>query len=61
MEKAKISELKRGYLFRMSASESAPLWVRGEYDRGSREYSVYKWDDVCHERFMKGGREVWIG
>lgn len=57
--KVKISELKRGDLFRMSESESAPLWVRGEYDKGSRKYSTYKYDDVCHERFMKGGREVW--
>lgn len=59
MEKVTISRLKKGDLFRMSASESAPLWVRGEYDRGSREYSAYKYDDVNHERFMKGGREVW--
>lgn len=24
------------------------VWVRGKYDRSTKKYDCYKWDDICH-------------
>lgn len=53
-----ISDLKKGDLFRLKDSETAPVWVRGEYIPSERKYSTYKYDDVNHERFVPGKVEV---
>ena len=37
------------------------VYVRGEYDRASKRFSVYKYADVNDERFMRGDRLVWVG
>lgn len=37
------------------------VYVRDTYDRESKKYEVYKFDDVCNYRYMKGTRIVWIG
>jgi hypothetical protein len=36
------------------------VYVRDAYDRESKKYEVYKFDDVNDCRFMKGTRIVWI-
>jgi hypothetical protein len=53
----KLSELKKGELFKMKES-SAVVWVRGEYDRATKMYSVYKFDDTNYESFHKGTFKV---
>lgn len=40
MEKMKIRELTLGEFFRLSDSENAPVWVRGEYNRSTRNTSA---------------------
>lgn len=30
------------------------VWVKGDYDRSSKSYSCYKFNDICHEKFFKG-------
>lgn len=45
MEKTTIQKLKKGDFFRLKGSESAPVWVRGEYIREAKRYSTYKFDD----------------
>ena len=55
-----IEKIKKGEFFRIKDSETAPVWVRGDYDRSSKSYSVYLFDDICHERFFKKGRIVFI-
>lgn len=37
------------------------VYIRGEYDRTSKRYSVCKYCDVNDERFMRGDRLVWVG
>lgn len=37
------------------------VYVRSDYDRESKKYEVYKFDDVNDYRFMKGTRIVWVG
>jgi hypothetical protein len=37
------------------------VWVKGEYRRLSRSYSVYKFDDMNRQILMKGNSLVWAG
>ena len=57
-----IKELKKGELFTLRQVEfpkDSQVYVRGEYDKGSKTYSCYKWDDVNEERFYKGTTKVY--
>lgn len=36
------------------------VYVRSDYDRESKKYEVYKFDDVNDFRFIKGTRIVWV-
>lgn len=56
-----LYSVPKGGFFRLSDSYTAPVWVRGDYDRSSNEYSAYKYEDVNHESFFKGTRKVWVG
>lgn len=58
---AELKTLKRGDFFKLSATASAPVWVKGDYDRTSRKYSCHRWDDSNDSRLMKGDRTVFIG
>lgn len=61
MEKAYVSNLTKGDIFKLSATETAPIWVRGDYDRSSKTYSCYQWEDVNRETFLKATRRVYTG
>lgn len=60
MKKVKIREVKRGDYLRLKPDENAPLWIRGDYDRSTKSFSVYKYEDVNHEIMAKGDREVYV-
>lgn len=36
------------------------VYVRDAYDRESKKYEVYKFDDVCNYRYMNGTRIVYV-
>lgn len=64
--KKQIKDLKAGDFFTLrdhgedtEVRESA-VWVRGDYDKGSKTYSCYKYEDVNHEHFFKGTKEVFV-
>lgn len=56
-----ICELKKGEFFRLKDSDTAPVWVRGEYVPSEKKFSTYKYEDVNHERLCKGKTEVYVG
>lgn len=56
-----IKDLKKGEFFKLSTSDSSPVWVKGDYDRGEKTYSCYRFDDVNHETFLKASRQVFTG
>lgn len=61
--KKQIKDLKAGEFFTLKDYgeqdvKECAVWVRGEYDKGSRTYSCYKFSDVNHEHFFKGTKEV---
>ena len=53
-----INKVKQGTYFKLKDTETAPVWVRGEYIRAERKYSCYKYDDVNHEKMMKGTQTI---
>lgn len=56
-----MREIPFGGLFRLSNSDTAPVWVRDEYDRTMKKYWAYKYDDVCHSKTIKPDTLVWVG
>lgn len=63
MNKTKLRNLKRGEMFRLRDSETANVWIKGEYVRegGLNRYSCTKFDDTNHEKHMCGDMEVFYG
>ena len=60
MDKRMLRKLTKGEPFRLTPSETAPIWVRGEYIREVKKYSTHRFDDVNHERLLRGNRVVWV-
>ena len=58
MQTQTIRSLKKGDFFRFAESDTAPVWVRGEYVREAQKYSTHRFDDVNHERLLKGDQIV---
>lgn len=56
-----MREIPFGGLFRLSNSESAPVWVRWDYYRSDGTYVCHKYDDVNHESSFTPTRRVWVG
>ena len=61
MQSAKIKTLPRGEYVKLRDSETAPVWVKGEYCRSSKMYEFYKFDDVNHTVYRKGDSLVFVG
>lgn len=59
--KKSIRKLKKGELFRLKDSDTAPVWVRGEYIPSEKKFNTHRYDDVNHERLCKGETEVYVG
>lgn len=60
MKKTQISKVNQGTYFRLTESDTAPVWIRGEFIREAGKYSCYKFDDTNHEKLMKGTRTIYI-
>lgn len=60
--KKKIRDLKIGEFFRLKDSETAPVWIREEYDRtdGVNKYLCGKFDDISHGHHWSGDKEVFV-
>lgn len=51
-----IRQVKLGEFFKFVLS--GRVFVRGEYDRSSRTFAYYPFDDVNNEHFARGERQV---
>ena len=59
----KLKELKKGEFFTITNANikrplSSRVWVRGDYDRVTKKYECYKYDDVNHFREFRGEMPV---
>lgn len=60
MNQVQLRQVKKGEFFRLSASDSAPVWVRGYYCREDKTFEAYKYDDTNREGFFKGTKRVFV-
>lgn len=60
MKKIQLKDVKKGDYFRLTASESAPVWVKSDYDRSEKKYEIYKFDDDCQFAYRKGSTYVYV-
>ena len=58
MTYARLKDVKKGEFFRISASDTAPVWIRDEYNRSTHKYECYKFDDMNHLGEFNGTRMV---
>ena len=61
MDKTILAKVKKGEYIRLKDTPTAPVWIRGDYARGDKKYSIHKFDDVNHESLKKGSTVVYIG
>lgn len=57
----RLRDLKAGDFFKLTNKASAPVWVKGEYDRSEGLYYAYKYWDVCVGRLFSGDKPVLVG
>ena len=60
MKKTELRKVRVGEFFRLAESEKAPVWVRDEYNRSSRKYEAYNYDNVNHWSEFGGTRKVYV-
>lgn len=60
MKQVVIQTLKKGDYFKLSNTESAPVWCKDKYCRSSKGWQCNKFEDVNHWGTFKKGRKVWI-
>lgn len=49
-----IKNVKNGEFIRFKDSESSPMWIRENYERSCRKYSLISYEDSCKELFRNG-------
>ena len=55
-----IRNLKPGDYFRLVTKRGlqSPVYIKGDYDRASKRFSIYKFENINAERFVKGSALV---
>lgn len=54
-----VKQCKPGEYIRLAIN--GPVWIRGEYDRSTKTFIVWKFDDVNHCANWKPTRPVYVG
>lgn len=54
-------QVAKGAYVKFRDTDSAPVWVKGHYDRASKTYSFTKADDMNHECFKKATAKCFVG
>ncbi len=60
MRQIELRQVKRGDIFRLKDSETAPLWVREDYDRSSKKFGCCMYDNINHFSEINGKRLVFV-
>ena len=60
MKQTELRNVKHGDFFRLSNSDTAPVWVRGDYNRASNKFEAYKYNDVNYWNEFRGSRIVFV-
>lgn len=60
MKAIKLKDVKKGYFFKLCPTETAPVWVRGSYDRMEKKYECYEYYDICHFKYFGANKIVYV-
>ena len=60
MRQIEMRRVKRGEFFRLANSESAPVWVRDDYNRSSKKFEAHKYDNIGIWADFSGSRAVYV-
>ena len=60
LQQVPLSKVPAGEYVRRKPDARA-TYIRGDYDRASRTYSLTDFDDICREIFLPGRSLVWVG
>jgi hypothetical protein len=41
--------------------DAKKVYIRGDYDRASKRYSLQDWDDISREVWVKGSAPLFVG
>ena len=60
-KRLELSKIPTGEYVRLSSFDKGSVWIKGEYSKESKAYSLTKADDVNHVIFRKGTFSVFLG
>lgn len=60
MTKTELRNVRRGEFFRLANSESAPVWVRDDYNRSTKKFEAHKYDNMGTWVNFSGSRAVYV-
>ena len=60
-----VKDIKLGEYFCLKSQgekevAESKVWVRGEYDKSSKRYEIYRFDDINNTRFVKGNTPAFL-
>jgi len=61
MNATTIAKVPKGEYIKLKNSDTAPVWVRGDYDKSTRTYELHRFDDVNRRTYKKGSTQVFTG
>ena len=63
MERVQIKTIKKGEFFKreIKGQPTERVYIRGDYDRATKTYNAYAFDDINAEIFIKADKYVYIG
>lgn len=59
-ECVQIRDTKIGDFFKLTPTDTAPVWVRDEYNRSTKKYSAFRYDDICAFSEFSPTRYVYV-
>lgn len=60
MEKQNVKSIKKGEYVKRKADANR-VWVRGDYCRSQKKFSLIAFDDANREMFVKPTTELFVG
>lgn len=56
-----LKDQPKGEYIKLAPTETAPVWIKGDYNRKNHTYSLTRVDDVNHECFRHAESLVYTG
>ena len=61
MQLVTLKQARKGEYIKLKPTESAPVWIRGDYCRSTNKYEIFKAEDCNHVAMKKAASLVYIG